>query len=278
MLSVLSYAVAGPLTDQTENGHHRCARLKRQLLVHHADLVFLQGLDSEGTGASLAATLSEEGYAFACVRHNGEANAIFWDRSRWELIGQEELGAVLAVDLRPFEEPSTPTRAICMRPTVPMTRTSPQLRQLFAGPPGAVSGEGPLLVCADLTLVGGAEGASILEELAGLPSVMQEILGEELLVPMASPCIPGQCPQPKIATTSGQNRLHSPDAVLFRGMRPTVALSGHTEGYLATMSPEDVLQQFPAFRMPIVAAFDRRAGYEPDGSIVRKAGSDIVRI
>ena len=36
------------------------------------------------------------------------------------------------------------------------------------------------------------------------------------------------------------------------------SFAGHTEGYLATMEPEEISQQFPAFRMPIVAAFDWR--------------------
>jgi len=51
------------------------------------------------------------------------------------------------------------------------------------------------------------------------------------------------------------NRIHSPDALLFEGLVPILALSGHTERYLSTLAPEEVVQQFPAFRMPVVAAF-----------------------
>lgn len=113
-----------------------------------------------------------------------------------------------------------------------------------------------LVVCADLTPLGGAEGASVVEELAFLASLSQQVLGEELLAPCSAPDPEngGMCPVRSAA--SGLIRLHRPDAVLFDGLVPILSLSGHTERYLATMASEDVVQQFPAFRIPLVAAFD----------------------
>merc|ERR1712226_567441 len=107
-----------------------------------------------------------------------------------------------------------------------------------------------------------------------MPSVMCEVLGCELAVPLATGRYP---PEPVCRAASGLNKLHCPDVVLFRGMVPTAVLSGHTEGYLTTMPAEDALQQFPAFRLPIVAAFDWQPPDGPAGhdSVVGSDSSEI---
>jgi len=142
------------------------SRLKRQLLLHHADLVCLQGLDAEGVdGTVLAETLSEEGYGFACARRDDglEANSIFWDRTRFEVVtAPEECGAAIAVNLRPFEDPDVTIRALCLRPAIPTIQND------FAGLRNIFSGPELQLVCADLTLLGGAEASSVVEELASI--------------------------------------------------------------------------------------------------------------
>jgi len=77
---------------------------------------------------------------------------------------------------------------------------------------------------------------------------------------------------------TGLNRLQRPDAMLFRGsIAPMAALSGHTEGYLATMSPADVVQQFPAFRLPLVAIFDW-ASVSKQCSAASKQTGQVFRI
>ena len=117
--------------------------------------------------------------------------------------------------------------------------------------------QNPLLVCLDSTWLGGAEAASVIEEFAGLQSVALEVLGEELTMLRADLTSQSQAPCVARAPTSGLNKLCRPDAVLYQGMMPIIALSGHTEGHLATMQLEDALHQFPAsFRMPVVATFD----------------------
>mmetsp|Transcript_974 Transcript_974/g.2814 ORF Transcript_974/g.2814 Transcript_974/m.2814 type:complete len:552 (-) Transcript_974:172-1827(-) len=256
LLSVLAYSLQGGLAGGDAQGQQYQSQLKRQLLLHHCDIVCLQGVDPEGTGAGIAAALREEGYGFAFARSadGSEANAIFWDKTRLELEGRRERGPALAIDLRP-EEGGVVIRAISARPAVPTT-FDVGLKELFEGGRSAGS---PLIVSADLTVVGGAESAAVVEELAGLPSLAQRVLGEELLVPVqAARAEGGGPPAPVRAAASGLNRLHRPDAVLFEGMVPVLALSGHTELYMLTMAPEDVVQQFPAFRIPIVAAFDWR--------------------
>eukprot|EP00929_Paragymnodinium_shiwhaense_P024710 TRINITY_DN15122_c0_g1_i1.p1 TRINITY_DN15122_c0_g1~~TRINITY_DN15122_c0_g1_i1.p1 ORF type:complete len:853 (-),score=189.00 TRINITY_DN15122_c0_g1_i1:121-2679(-) len=272
IISVLSYAVSelvgqplpgagGPPSSQEME--QRRGKLKRQLMVHHADIVCLQGLDTESASSeSITATLKEEGYQYSCARSGGEANSIFWDRSRWELVETKEAGAALGVVLRPFEDPKASVRVVCLRAEVQWAlEADERLRQVFGGtvPDSAGSGDGlPLVVGADLTRLGGAEGVAVLEELAGLPSVALQVLGEELATPVAGykegikQSLPAQC------HASGLNRLRQPDAVLYGGMAPVAVLSGHTEGYLAAMRLADVVQQFPAFRLPLVAAFDWR--------------------
>jgi len=253
-VSVVSYCVREVLADISVQGQQREARVKRQLLMHHADFVCLQGLDAEGRGEGLASTLSEDGYGFACAWDaRGEANSIFWDRSRWEQSGSQECEAALAVDLCLIEDPAVKIRAVCLRPKVPYTGCA-SLHDVFDVPTTT-----PVVVCADLTLLGGAEGASIVEEIAYLPSVALEVLGEELTAPIAAPREgrPGE-PLPLRAAASGLNKLRCPDAVLYRDLAPVAVLSGHTEGYMVTMAPDEVVKQFPAFRLPIVAAFDWR--------------------
>jgi len=291
-VSVLSYAVGALLVDDDGEGlgSQRRSKLKRQLLVHHTDIVCLQGCDVDSVhGAGVAATLSEEGYAFACARvqagHAVKANTIFWDRSRWEKVSQQEHGEALSVLLRPFEELGSSEKAAkesgeskirvaCFRPEAPLylpmarsgNATHGNLKSLFGmgTSPNLPQhrGDPPLIVCADLTALGGAEGASVVEELSGLSSVALEVLGEEIAAPMAAPANPKEHAAPPVplrSAANGMNRLRSPDAVLYGGaLAPVCSLSGHTEGYLATMSAEDVLSQFPAFRMPLVAAFDWR--------------------
>jgi len=262
MVSVLSYAVAHIMADTSLRDQSRRARLiKRQLLVHHADVACLQGLSTEGNGASIITTLSEEGYSFECGQSAVGANTIFWDQKRWELTNTVKHGAALAVDLRPFEDPSATLRVVCFRPDVPRVN-SPSLWCLF-GEPGTEST--PLVACADLTHLGGAECAAVVEELASMPSVMCEVLGCELAVPLVTPGVGQDPPVPVCGGASGLNKLHCPDAVLYRGMVPTAVLSGHTEGYLTTIPAEDALQQFPAFRLPIVAAFDWQPPDRPAG-------------
>merc|ERR1712113_459021 len=90
-------------------------------------------------------------------------------------------------------------------------------------------------------------------------------LGAEIDAPLAEGNSLADCFLPKKSRASGLNRLHCPDAVLFQGMSPIVALSGHTEGYLRTLTAQNLQQQFPAFRMPIVAAFDRKQCHNIEG-------------
>ncbi|CAE8634405.1 unnamed protein product, partial [Polarella glacialis] len=165
MVSILSYALADVISDQSPSGQQRQARVKRQLLVHHTDLICLQGVDAYGCGASLAAGLTEEGYGFACARDGkGEANSIFWDRSRWELLGQEACAGALSVVLQPFEDYAIRVRAVCFQAKVPGL-SNPSLRDLFGASDPA--GLGPLIACTDLSALGGAEAAGIVEELMG---------------------------------------------------------------------------------------------------------------
>ncbi|CAK9012195.1 unnamed protein product [Durusdinium trenchii] len=265
VVSVLSYSIADALADQTA-GSQRLAKVKRQVLVYQTDLICLQGLDTnEKTGASLAASLTEEGYGFACYKCE-EANSIFWDRRRWELIREEEgiAGHTLAVELRPFEDPDSTIRVLCSRAKVPEVnevKESSRWLKTFGIPHKSVrlyDVNDKVLACTDLSLMGGAEAAGIMDELICLPSVAEEVLGEEVAAHIPAP--PGLSEDCELAPVciAGLNRLRHPDAVFFRNMAPVIVLSGHTDDYLTYMPQEDVVQQFPCFRLPIVAAFHWR--------------------
>lgn len=265
-LSVLSLNVAEALFDLPQVGDisritQRQSRLKRQLMLHHTDIICVQGLDCDGGGAFLQAALTGEGYGAHSARSSvgydtieADGCSIFWDRTRWQLIERHTFQGACAVNLSPFEDPSFQVRVACLRPQVP-TMAYPDLDGLL-GPDGC---EMPLLVCADLTLLGGAEAASVLEDLIGLRSIMVDTVGRELASPLyvqdqeLAYC--GGPPTLVCDSASGLVDIHTPDAILSRGLSPLAALSCHSTSYLSKRSPEEMLQQFPALRLPIVAAF-----------------------
>merc|ERR1712106_282564 len=82
-----------------------------------------------------------------------------------------------------------------------------------------------------------------------------EVTGEELAAPFGTLLAEGGMGGFLTGATC-LNKLHRPDSLLFSGMEPIVALSGHTKRYLQTLDSEELAPQFPAFRVPIVAAFD----------------------
>jgi len=247
----------------------------------------LHGLDPEGTGEGLMTTLAEEGYRYTFARSaTGEANSIFWDPGRFELAVRRDLGgADLAVDLRPLEDPQVVLKIVCIKPEVPTSDAPGILRGLLSHgveadvepgsdvtPTEGLASSSRLVVSADLSLLGGAQCADVVEELVGLSSVAVRILGEELQTPLVVHSEEG-FQQPARAPASGFVRLHRPDGMFFgRGLEPLLALSGHTEPYLVTMPSEDVMQQFPACRIPILAAFDWRKGLASTGTEVSAQG------
>lgn len=279
VVSVMSYAVNDVFSEHLGlQGSQRQSKIKRQLLVHHTDLICLQGLDVDGDGKTIAAALAEEGYGFACARANGEANSIFWDRSRWKLLGQQDCAASISVLLQPFEDPKVQVRAVCLQASMSCLAGS-GLAQLFGA--SDPMGLGPLIACADLSCLGGAEAAGIVEELIGLPSVAEEVLGSELAAPIPEMAPLGVYPTSELVparSPTGLNALRHPDAVFFRDMAPVTCLSGHTEGYLRTLESEEVVKQFPGFRVPIVAAFDWRQTFVPTGGWSSPAPCQRVRL
>lgn len=241
VVNVMSYAVGEMMTDQSPAGTQRLAKVKRQILVYRT------GLDAnEKIGASLATSLVEEGYGLASSKVNGEANCILWDRRRWDRLREDLTDDALVVELKPYEDPETSIRVVCWRANVHNDSS-----RLFGA-------HEKVLMCTDLSSVGGAEAAGIVDGLVGLPSVAEEVLGEEVAAHIPAPpglSLDGDCELAPVRS-QGLNRLRHPDAVFFLNMTPVTALSGHTAEYLEKMPQEDVVQQFPCFRLPIVAAFD----------------------
>ncbi|CAE8673789.1 unnamed protein product, partial [Polarella glacialis] len=107
----------------------------------------------------------------------------------------------------------------------------------------------PLIVCADCSNLGGAEAFSVMEEFQRLRSLAFEVFGKEMQVPLGSFERTG---------ASNVNKLVSPDCLLFEGLSPIVALSGYSEPYMSTLAPQDIISQFPGFRMPMLGSFDWR--------------------
>jgi hypothetical protein len=250
-VSVLAVNVTEALLDQSDKGDQRRSRLKRQFLLHHTDFICVQGInvnvEKEGLGTYVQTALMSEGYGFVSAQggqwYEGKESqeleemeecAIFWDRSRWQLTERYQHDGNVACVLIPFEDQRSSLRVACLRPSVP-TASNPDLN-------GLLGHEGqPLLVCADLSHIGGAEVPSVVEELSSLRSVMREVVGRESPSPIILPDpVASQTGLPPTLGRDGASGLvdtHNPDAVFFRGLSPTAALSCHSAGYLATMIP-----------------------------------------
>lgn len=265
IISVLSYALADAMMDQSALAQQRQSQLKRQLLLHHTDLLCLQGFDPDNASArGLAVTLRDEGYGFEWASSGGDANAVFWDASRFSIHDVRRVGSALAVDLSPIEGP--PAAITVVSTTPKMSSISADQSELLANSSSSDSTgrdlPPSLIVCADCSHLGGASAASLIEGFGRMTSVCKEVLGEELCVPCCKPAGYGGS-VPVMAPASELNRLRSPDAVLHSGLKPVLALSGHTERYMSTLPEEELVQQFPAFRLPLVAAFDWRCEPAP---------------
>merc|ERR1712007_100229 len=167
-VSILSYALADALGDTTLHATQRQRRLKRQLLFHHTDIICIQGLNTNTSGgAYLTDALATEGYEVFCSCSTDEANAIFWDRSRLESVSHVEQAATLAVDLRLLGSSNQSFRVVCLQGKV---RYDAGLGRVF-GTSQECGRSNPLIVCADLQALGGAECAAVVEELGCLQSV-----------------------------------------------------------------------------------------------------------
>lgn len=244
VLSVLPCVIIASLFDDTELGAQRLGRLKRQLtLQHNADIECLQNLDADnGSGSNSAVTLSQEGYVFACARcgDGAEANSVFWYPSRLEYVAMEECGSALCIDRKPSKRPKKTVPAICFRPLVAITQGGERLQKLFQGPELK-------LVCADLSLLDGPHGAAVIKEISCMVSVSQEVLGVDLSIPRV-----GQDLKLLRAAASGMNKRRCPDAVLFCSLSPMVALSGHKEGHLSTLTTSSTRNGI-SFRLKTIA-------------------------
>jgi hypothetical protein len=261
VMSVISLALTEVMARKALN-QQQPSQLKRQLLLHHADVVCLQGFDPDSRGRSIAVALREEGYELESASYMAEANCICWDAGRFELVGSWRAGSSLAVDLRPFEDPDVQVRVVCMIAHPPFGSASAGFADLFARPDASgMATASPLLVCGDLSALGGAECACVIQELAGLTSMPQEVLGEEVCAPRFEYSADGNA-WPLRAPASGLNRLRHPDAMLFKGLSPLIALSGHSQRYVSTIGQEELVSQFPAFRPTLVAAFDWRGALQ----------------
>ncbi|CAJ1383196.1 unnamed protein product [Effrenium voratum] len=213
--------------------HHRFT-LDRLLRFKRSGIACIQGLDA--TQSELAASIVGKGYGQCCAKGaDGEANTIIWDRRVWTLVGSKECGSAVAVDL---SHAGQSMRVVCLRPTLKhCAECSPccgshcfyDLLQASR-----------VVVCADLSRVGGTSSAGLVPGLATFQSAMFEILGYEIEVP-----------------ASGEQRrdLWHPSGVFFRGVEPVAALSGHTEGYLATMSDGEVQANFPHGQSMLMTEF-----------------------
>lgn len=291
VVTVLSYAVTHLFEDQVKDSEERWQRLMQQLRACHTDILCLQGFQPQTqAGSALAMRLKADGFAYAAAALSQsapcrQANAIFWDQRRWDPIcepqghGYEGCAALL-VELRLRADPAVAFRVASLQPKLvdccnsalgaafhapPSTPSVPAWASLgttraahSAGagmastqPPIVPKKQLPLLVCADLSAVGGAEAAILVPGLLGLRSAMLEATGEEL----ASP----KCGAPEKAKRTRQKLRLRPlcryDTVLSKDLTRVLVLSGHTEGYLSTMPETDLYKQFPAGRLPIVAAF-----------------------
>lgn len=267
VIQVLSHAVDGPLMDTSAHGHQRRLRLGMELGAHPCDVACLQGLDPEGLGGDIAATFSGWGYScFATsARHTGGdadsrehveevdremAVAVFWNQGRWRAVATHRFESGVSVDLQPRRDGTAGqiVRIACIMPQLTDGCFTGLEAALRKPSPGCV-GAPPIVVCADLAELGGADAAAILPGLASMRSAMVEAVGAEL----SAPCAGGARPR----------QLWRPGSILVDGVQASSVLAGHTDDYLAWLPDDLVRKQFPAGR-PLLWAelcWDGRAAF-----------------
>ena len=220
--------------------------LDRMLKFKRAGIACLQGLDS--STPDLACGIIGKGYGKCCGKGPSGANTIMWDRSYWAFCASHECDAGLAVDLISADQA---IRIACWRP---------RLEHSFDGSSEAfghflLSENVNLVVCADLSLIGGTSSAGLVPALLGLQSAMFEILGHEVLTP-----------KPVLGDSDDFHALWDPCGIFFRGVEPTTALSGYTEGYLSKMfeGSSDLSSNFPDGKPVLFAEFGAGLSRDPD--------------
>ncbi|CAJ1441146.1 unnamed protein product [Effrenium voratum] len=220
-------------------------RIRRQLLLHHADIICLQGLDPlrGPVGVGVTFSLLEEGYNYTFAGEKGEVGVIFYDEKRFEFVQQPEIG-VAAVDLQ-HKEAKSLIRVACVKAQVPPQK---DLRKLAPE-------DGALVLAVDSSALGGAECLHIVEELADLRSAYREVVKQEASSPVASWDSASSTQRAVQIGASGMLKLHSPDCILCRGVAPVAVLSNHSRNYLASLSPEEAASEVPTFHMPLLAVF-----------------------
>ncbi|CAE8733666.1 unnamed protein product [Polarella glacialis] len=258
-IDVMSYSINWSTQDLSASGQQRRQRLELLLRSRDTGILCLQGLDAKGDGKLFTDTLVGEGYSKVCASDGkGEANTILWNCSRWSLLASHEHGSAVAVDLLSQEDSRLIIRVACLRPKLLDCADPAILDHVIASPlPSAArqmcerfGAEPPLLACADLGHLGGAEAAALVPGLLGLRSAMYEVLGAEVAAPR-----PMKVASQSAGSQPSLRRLWNPSSVLFRGVSATAALSSHTEGHLSTLSEEAAELQFPAGHISLWANF-----------------------
>lgn len=221
---VLSY-VLDALAGLKELG-----RVSEQLMRMRADVVCLQASDRV-VRAKLRKILR--------VRFPGNFQEICgalwaWDSERLTFAGATET----AVRLRPVEAEDGPD--------ISFAGIRASLENFDSK---LLPATGPAVLCADLSLLGGADSFGLLAD-GDLRSVAADLLGREVSMPRAKGMEPVRWGE--------ENELCKPEAMLYRGLLPVGVLSAHSERYLASLAPDELKNQLPALRLPLLACFDWR--------------------
>jgi len=273
MISVLSYSLSDfTMKDGFDRAsaqkQQRCGKLRRQVMLHLTDFMCIQGIEASGGTMEMVTSLNYE-ETNCQVRYettfaegeDGWTGAIIWDCHRWQKVAQIDVGESLAVDFMSLGLEKLRIRVVSMRPKFDRMLRDDYIH-LF--PTGADPHDLPVIVCSDLYQIGGAHCAVLQEQLAEMNSAMKDVLGDEVLGYAAYMDSQTGELAPERTGASELLELHAPDAVLYENLEPLAALSGHTEAYLATLDEDEVVKQFPAFRLPLISAFQVVAEPIPD--------------
>jgi len=231
-------------------------KIRRQLLLYHADVICIQGINPFGpVGKGVVSSLMEiDGFDYIFKRGKGEeVFVILWDRLRLELEGQVEFDGGLSADMKLRQDEADAytrlIRVINYKAEVPPPRDVDGLKQLLE------TQERAILFSVDCLGLGGAEMTHVVEELSSLRSTYRDVLDEEPAC-VASVWDPDAQRQNAVQRgASNTLKLCYPDTILYRGLVPHLVLAGHSPLYLSTLTPEEAAAQIPAFRLPLMAMY-----------------------
>lgn len=231
-ISVLSHCITANSPAMTVD---RARRIAVELKARLPGIVCFQGFEEEDRSELFGGLV---GSCYEPLEASWGAG-LLWDRRRWAQEDVESSGGLVVLDLKSRQQEGQYLRVACARPGIAdcLEARRAWLRLL--------SPSWPLVVCGDLSALGGTEGAGLVPGFSELRSAAVDVLGDEVL---------SRKPPGDEGDEEGV-KLWRPGAIYYKNLAVASVLSGHSERYLRSLSHDELTEVFPAGGLPLYASF-----------------------